>query len=712
MKLFSEYYAGHINHSFFLFGDDDIKFLEQFPTELWNRAIKRRYFYDLPNALLKREEARENQTLSNLTDLQGEPTTAKYYELINIEAQRIEENLRRIYTATNTRSRHRISQMAYNSAKNQIDSMLDERQDRGGVWMRIRPVTRNYVFVIKKGRHGAKETTIKKVKCYIPELIKRIEGPKGSSTKGYDLSKIQNFDSSIPEENQSGGWRTLGFYSPQNDVIVDNLQAWLGYGFQGLLDMPGSIEDQETHRRRSREEYVANKQARDQTLDNTIYKNPLKNYYSNYINRLKKILRKQGEIDDNELEIFYNRFSRMNPDDESRHAYRRACSGYFPDRLEEIVGTAEAHELDHDQIIEMIQACVGVNMPFERNLVNALADIDLMTHKTPHYSDETELDTDKKPRKFYVDPETSSQYRVSTRPRTPEEIGLGRAGNVPELKPGKILFHVETVRRKLQAKLADAQTRLEELRTNRQRMTSERNLARNQAAMEKVQDEIDQINDLIAVNSPNNIFNLRGVGYHYNMGDVLENPNISPARRSRQKIFLQFDNEAQIPSILDKRDRVLGGGIYPQKNTPQARGPASSNVVNAATNLNHYINDDNNLIPIVADFIRKNYDADLNILFKVFANNQGNPTDNRTYTSFVNLIRDQCLRNIGIFDIESPSDQIMRRLIKKVILHTCNRLVEKDLGDAGTIRQREGEDANAGEVRRRIADMLRKTEHH
>ena len=196
------------------------------------------------------------------------------------------------------------------------------------------------------------------------------------------------------------------------------------------------------------------------------------------------------------------------------------------------------------------------------------------------------------------------------------------------------------------------------------------------------------------------------------MGDVLENPNISPARRSRQKIFLQFDNEAQIPSILDKRDRVLGGGIYPQKNTPHARGPASSNVVNAATNLNHYINDDNNLIPIVADFIRKNYDADLNILFKVFANNQGNPTDNRTYTSFVNLIRDQCLRNIGIFDIESPSDQIMQRLIKKVILHTCNRLVEKDLGDAGTIRQREGEDANAGEVRRRIADMLRKTEHH
>lgn len=56
MKLFSEYYAGHINHSFFLFGDDDIKFLEQFPTDLWNRAIKRRYFYDLPNALLKEKK--------------------------------------------------------------------------------------------------------------------------------------------------------------------------------------------------------------------------------------------------------------------------------------------------------------------------------------------------------------------------------------------------------------------------------------------------------------------------------------------------------------------------------------------------------------------------------------------------------------------------------------------------------------------------------
>jgi hypothetical protein len=601
--------------------------------------------------------------------------------------------------------------MAYNSAKNQIDSMLDQRQDRGGVWMRIRPVTRNYVFVIK-GRHGAKETTIRKVKCYIPELVKRIEGPKGSSTRGYDLSRIQNFEPSTSEEDQNGGWRTLGFYCPQKDVIVDNLQSWLGYGSQGLLDAPGSIEDQETHRRRSREEYVSNKQAREEILDDTIYKNPLRNYYSNYINRLKRILRAEEDIDDNELEILYNRFSRMNPDDETRHAYRRALRGNFPDRLEEIVGTTEAHELDHDQIIEMIQACVGVNMPFERNLVNALADIDLITHKTPHYFDETEVDTEGKPRKFYVDPETSSQYRVSTRPRTPEEIGLGRAGNVPELKPGKILFHVETVRRKLQAKLADAQTRLEELRANRERMTSERNLARNEIAMERVQSEIDQIDDLIAADSPNNIFNLRGVGYHYNMGDVLENPNISPAGRSRQKIFLQFDNEAQIPSILDKRDRVLGGGIYPQKNTPQAKGPASSNVVNATTILNHYINDDNNLIPIIADFISKNYDADLNILFKVFANSQGNPTDNRTYRSFVDLIKDQCLRNIGIFDIDNPSDIVMQRLIKKVILHTCNRLVEKELGDAGTIRQRQGEDANAGEVRRRITDMFRKTEHH
>ena len=30
MKLFREYYAGHINHDFHLFGEDDIEFLRQF----------------------------------------------------------------------------------------------------------------------------------------------------------------------------------------------------------------------------------------------------------------------------------------------------------------------------------------------------------------------------------------------------------------------------------------------------------------------------------------------------------------------------------------------------------------------------------------------------------------------------------------------------------------------------------------------------------
>ena len=43
---------------------------------------------------------------------------------------------------------------------------------------------------IRKHKHGRDATTITVENNYIPELVARIEGPKGSSTTGFDLSKI------------------------------------------------------------------------------------------------------------------------------------------------------------------------------------------------------------------------------------------------------------------------------------------------------------------------------------------------------------------------------------------------------------------------------------------------------------------------------------------------------------------------------------------
>lgn len=691
MKLFSEYYAGHISHNFYLFGEDDIKFLEQFPQELWNRAIKQRYYADLPKALLKREEARNNQTLPNLKDLQGNPSDAKYYELIQQEADRIQAQLTQIYNPTNARTRHRIAQNAYNNAKNQIDSMLAERKDKGGPWMEIKTVRKNYNFT-KRGRHGTEVITQSNVRSYIPELVRRIEGPKGSSPIGYDLSKIQNFDPAIPDETQNGGWRTLGFYCPQKDVVSDNLQAWIGYTSQGLLNQPGSIEDHEGHRSRPRGQYAANKQAREEILDDTIYKNPLRNYYKNYISRLKAVLRRDGDISDDDLEILYDRFSRLNPMNEDSYAYRSALRGAFVDHLEAIMDNSDAHEFDHDQLVEMIQACVGVNVPFEIALINTLADIDLITHRTPNYHGQD------------VDHEASSNFRVLSKET--------EHGDVPELQGGKILFHIETVRRKLQAKLDKLHDRMATLQERASRARTENETERYEASLARLQAEIDQIDELLNPANPNNMINRYGVGHHYNMGDILENPNITPEERQRQKVFLQFDNEREIPEIFDKRDRVLGGGLYPQKNMPQARGPGRSNLNNAVQNLRNYLENPEALRNEIARFVTKNYDGNLNILFKVFVDRNGNPTDANTYKMFVDLIKDQCLRNISMFDMHQPNALMVARQIRKVILHTCNRLVEKEVGEAGSIRQRQGEEANAADVRREIRAMLAKTEEY
>lgn len=712
MKLFSEYYAGHISHNFYLFGEDDIKFLEQFPQELWNRAIKQRYYADLPRALLAREEARNTKTLPNLKDLQGNPSTAKYYELILQEANRIQEQLTQIYNPTNARTRHRIAQNAYNNAKNQIDSMLAERKDKGGAWMEIKTVRKNYNFTIK-GRHGTNVTTIPKIRTYIPELVRRIEGPKGSSSVGYDLSKIEHFDPAVSDENQNGGWRTLGFYCPQKDVISDNLQAWIGYASQGLLNQPGSIEDYESHRRKEKEQYGANIQAREEILDDTIYKNPLKNYYKNYITRLKNILRRDGDISDDDLEILYDRFSRtaVNTENEEYYAYRRACRGGFSEHLEAVVGNGNAHEFDHDELVQMIGVCEGVNVPFERILTDALADIDLITHQTPSYhanigilNKEKNKPPELKTLPRNVDYESSTDFGILTK-ESPH-------GKIPDLTKGKVLFHVETVRRKLQAKLDKLNTRMAELQNRLERSQNENQTERYEQAMERLQDEINQIDELLNPNNPNNMIDRYGVGHHFNMGDVLENPNITPEQRRRQKVFLQFNSDREIPDILDKRDRVLGGGLYPQKNMPQSRGPGRSDLTNALRNLRSYLENPNVLRQEITKFVTKNYDGNLNILFKVFVDRNGNPTDANTYKIFTDLIKDQCLRNIGMFDMYEPTPLMISRQIKKIILHTCNRLVEKEIGESGAVRVRQGEEANAADVRREIRAMLAKTEEY
>ena len=144
MKLFSEYYSGQVNYDFHLFGQDDIDFLEQFPSIHLEDAIVQRYCFDLPQALLMRDEARK-KPLENLLDERGKKIKKNYYELLDERGDAIFKNL--VSKSDTPDEKQRIKLMSYYRAKNALDKMLDERSDNGGKWMNVDYPRKNYQFI-------------------------------------------------------------------------------------------------------------------------------------------------------------------------------------------------------------------------------------------------------------------------------------------------------------------------------------------------------------------------------------------------------------------------------------------------------------------------------------------------------------------------------------------------------------------------------------
>ena len=148
---------------------------------------------------------------------------------------------------------------------------------------------------------------------------------------------------------------------------------------------------------------------------------------------------------------------------------------------------------------------------------------------------------------------------------------------MPELLPGKILFNINQTIEKLQKKVADAEAKEDP-------------------------DEANRLRDLIR-----NLEATRRVGHHYDPRDIEQ-----PAAKTKKKpIFYQFDNERDVPEDLDKRDRTLAGGVFPNKSSEYEAGPGRQDLNQNLENLMLVMGDDDLFDKIVKQFIKEIIREDL-----------------------------------------------------------------------------------------------------
>jgi len=640
MKLFSEYFSGHVSHDFHLFGNDDMDFLHQFPQSVWARAIEERYGLDLPAALTQREEARKKK-------IKG--FSKGYYETIQDAADGIYQGL--TYKGNQPEEVTRIRESAYNNAKNFIDSELAQRPDGGGAWMNINYPRTEYSFVVKK-----QSTSVTIKNNYIRELVDRLEGPKGSSAVGFDLSKIRNFD----PENPVGNWYTIGFTCPQVKQISNNLQSWVTYASQGLLHAPNTIPDPEAHRRRVKTTYAPNAEATEKEIEEDIYRTPLYNKYTKYIKELEEKFIKE-ELAPEDVTLLKKKFQLKNPSTDS-YSYLSANRGTFADELRAApLNIRTPYKMTFDNLLHIVQHAEH-SAKFEEQLIRALIDIDLITYPIQNYHGED------------FDTMSFSKLRHPTvaNPHHPGQT-------MPELLPGKILFNINQTIEKLQKKVADAESK-EDL------------------------EEVQRLRDLIR-----NLEATRRVGHHYDPRDI-EQP---AAKRKRKPIFYQFDNERDVPEDLDKRDRTLAGGVYPNKSSEYEAGPGREDLNQNLENLMLVMGDDDLFDELVKKFVRENYKGRFNIFLKTFYDPEEEIISPTTYLAFKNLIKDKALRNLRLFNLTRPiaprlAQTIISQTLRSLMSNVSSVLYKKNLGVSGTMRKRFGKDADAAAVRAAIGEMMDK----
>jgi hypothetical protein len=693
----------------------------------WNAAMQQRYCADLPHALLRREQKR-NETLPNFV-VNGNLVTDSYYAYIQNKANQIFDDLEykggTDRDGNPDRNGERIQHATYNSAKNAVDSELSKRLDQGGKWMEIVLPKRTYKFIERGSLRREVEVTI--ANNYVKELVDRLEGgeisvevdgqertipARGGSARGYDMSGLQDFNAEIEDYEQAGGWRTFGFICPDKKEIMQNLQNWVAYHEDKLLDTPGAEEDEEEnyqrHTNAPREDYAANKEATDFSLLKNAYRNPLINHYRNILFKMITVYKETGDISQADVQTLQNQFTKnSNPEFYSGDpAWKLARRGEFAEILSSLLKLKNLSIINAQQCKKLIKNLASGNAPLYRLVAEGFADIDLAHYGVPTYRGQN-----------FEALGAGNRLSVILDPnRENPEI------KIPEIKKGKIIFHIPTLRKKLENRRSGINS------AYRTAMG-----ANNQAEARRLQRDLEKAASDLA--DFENEVRTRSVGYHFNSLD-LANPE-----KRRAKIFLQYDNEYEIPDYIDLRDRNLGGGLNPNQNMPDAVGPSNQNVVNAIRNFGPFAQNKDRIIDIIEDYINlaNNRGLESSIIFNAFADNHGTPKENfndieedtpnytrvidrlktlakNVYNSFVGLIIDQCLRNIGEFALpDALPNEITEKVkskIKKIILSVSKRLLEKNLGrEAKTARTRTDDSAAAEltAIKNEINNMLLKT---
>lgn len=757
MKLFREYYAGHINHDFHLFGDDDIAFLKQFKIlekgsrndigdRLWKLLIIERYTVDLPKALQARDERRQ-QPLAGF-----ERTQSNYYEYIEAIAIQLRTQITHQPNGINAtaidRETKRINKMVKDTAKNIVDSQVAEYNEGNNAWLIASYDRTDYFgFAIENN--------------YIKELVKRMEDKPGGSAKGYDLSNIRNF---IEGE---GNWKTDGFTCPNKDIIGKNFLAWVGFTSQGLLHDPSEFYGplgmpdrndnefvkqekeeaasgrREAHRIAARKYYNPNIRTNvsydpdretgglkvtsaeaptNELLNDLLYKKVLRNKYNNLINQMLDKLTtpdpETGEVPQAEIALpnndadlmtlqrilktkipaEYKRSHENNPTHPfyyaGKYCYQIATRGDLVRVLERLVLNVNPENYTPDNIRTIIKN-IKENQRNKKDLIDGLVDIELLTKKINMFHPNRDEETLRRHRSNNPESElTEFPHILDVEKNDP--IQTINTPDGAELKKGKILFHIDSVREKLQKKLEKARA------------------YGNTHLIQKLERALRDLEDKIITH---------GVGHHF---DVLSD---NPATKGRGKLFLQFGHESEVPKygdeedddyIYDMRLKNLAGGLDPNQNMPGAKGPkATTNIQNVFNNLTpFFINGNRGLVEIIRSYTSENYNGDHNIILKTFMNPDGNTKSGNkaaaVFNLYVQLVKDEMMRNMGMFDnrddnnAPTVNNNQTKQAIKTIINRTLKRLMEKDVGLAGTVRMREGEIADIKDVKRQIENMLQK----
>jgi hypothetical protein len=194
----------------------DINFLRQFDKSHYGEAFYQRLML-LKNYLIKRDEAR-NEIISNLK--KDPDTQLEFKQLIAKQENKLSKfpkMLRDIFID------HEKEKFYINKASEIVDEEFENNNIKDFSSFTFKQNKRSKTENPKLKKTG----TYNNVKTYLRELLRQLEGERGSSL-GADLGGV------IENEDQDAGFRTRGLYFPHKTTVAEKISDWILGSAHGL----------------------------------------------------------------------------------------------------------------------------------------------------------------------------------------------------------------------------------------------------------------------------------------------------------------------------------------------------------------------------------------------------------------------------------------------------------------------------------------------